>query len=113
MGTSHVEGKAVGVAETIGIDLIHTGFVYQRVVGRNAVGAAMIHIEAQNIAEQVLFNILAVAAGIGGVPICHVPRGHIIGSPTIANGNIQVPGGTKGDGAAIVVGLGVIEFQDN
>src|SRR5687768_14270533 len=82
---AHVERKAKGIAEAVGPDLIEALFAHEGIVHRDAIGHGAVHIDAQDIAEEILLDVLAVAAGIHGVPVFHVAGAYVIGAAAVTD----------------------------
>src|ERR687891_1184069 len=109
----YVEGHAVGVAEPVGPDLVEPGRSDERVVGGDAVGVAAVYVDPQDVAEQVLLDVLPVAAAVVGVPVLHVAQPDVVRASPVAEGDVQVAIGTEGQGAGVVVELRFVDLEQD
>jgi hypothetical protein len=85
-----VERKAVRVAEPAGPDLVEARPAHERVVRRDAVGDSPVDVDAKNVAEQVLLDVLAIAAGVDVVPVRHVAEPDVIRPAPVAERDLQI-----------------------
>ena len=110
---AHIKGEAIGVPEAIGIYLRPDGCSYKGVIGGDRVSSAIVDVYAQDISQQIGIEILAIAAGIDGIPVGDMSRANVVLITAVADGNIQEAVRAKFDGAAVVVGLWMVFFQDD
>ena len=113
-----VDSKAVGVAETEGVDLSHLARTLKRVaagqavlaVGADGVGAArgehrVDGVDTQHLAQR-RAQVLRVAAGL------KVAQADIVGVAAVAQAQVHETVGAEGDGAAVVVACVLAERDD-
>src|SRR6185503_19102481 len=116
MFSSQIKRKTIRISETIGIYLIHTRSVYKWISGRNTVVfffVSAVYIYPEYISQEVLLNILSVAPGIYLIPVINMARANVIAIASVSYRNVQVPIRPKGNCTTIVIGLGVIGFENN
>ena len=112
-----IEGKAIGIAHAVAVNLVYLARALERIARRNpvlAVGTDRIRtggqsrierIESQEFSER-RGQVLGVAAGFD------VTWSNVIGIAAISQGQIHIAVGTEGECAAVVVG-GVLAERDN
>ena len=104
-----IEREAIRVAEAVRIDLVLAGRADERVVRRDRVRRAAVHVDAQDRAKQ-REDVLAVADR----PVRRrVVRQAVVRPAAVPQGDVQEPVGTESDAAAVVVELRLVHREQH
>src|SRR5690606_1113209 len=87
------------------------GVAKDRVIRRDAIAVARVHVGAQARAEEVLGQVLSVAALVVLVPVGDVALARVVRAAAIAERHVQEAIRPKADVAAVVVGLRLVEHE--
>ena len=85
--------------------LVETRFSHERVVVGDGVGFAVfptVDVDAQDSTQEVLGDVLAVAATVSRIPVFSVAGAHVSGTAAVAEREIEIAVGTERDRAAVV-----------
>jgi hypothetical protein len=113
----HVEREAIWIAEAVREDLVASvraaGRRGEGVVRRDAVRHRAVHVDSEDVAEQILLDVLSVAAAVVGVPVLDVAESAVVRRAAIADRQVQVPIPPERHRSAVVVGLRIVELKED
>src|SRR5258708_1921983 len=113
MRPAHIKGETIRVPKTISIDLWFGGGSNKGIISGYAIGSAAVDVYAENISKQVGIDVLTITASIDSIPVADMPGTNIVLVAAVPDGDIKEAIRTKGDRAAIMIGLGMVNFQDH
>src|SRR5688572_1032719 len=103
-----IDAPTVGIAETVGVNLIEPGCSYERIIQRHSVLAVRcgpaVHIDADQLSENIV-QVLAIA-------LWRVAEAFVIPVPAVAQSQVEEAVGAKMHHAAVVIELGLVDAEN-
>lgn len=101
-----IEGYTPRIAESIRLDLLRALLIHEGIVVGDCVSFvpfSAVHIDAQDGAKKICREVLAVATVVNFIPVLDVSHLFIIRAAAVAQGDVKIAVGAKGDLPGVVI----------